>query len=355
MFSSACGAFFIPLANCGAMLIPDCSSSFFCASFKPPVPEFIPATKICFPSLVIANEISTVAPFTWPRAFTLFANVNSHILEKEFVTADLALEKRKSMLRCSTGSKALDELLLGGIETQAVTEFYGEFGSGKSQICHTLCAMARQSVELGGLDSGVIYIDTEGTFRPERLEQISRARGLDHAHILKSVAVCKVYNSSHLELIVKDLGKYVNDFNAKLVIIDGIISLHRAEFAGRGTLADRQQRLNSMLHKAIRLAEIFNIAVVITNQVQAAPDTFFGDPTKAAGGNVVAHSSTYRIYLRKSGENRLAKMMDSPYHPYSDTRFTINEKGADDMEEDSLSKRSLGKKASKSSTTTNDS
>ena len=278
---------------------------------------------------------------------------DSHILEKEFVTADLALEKRKSMLRCSTGSKALDELLLGGIETQAVTEFYGEFGSGKSQICHTLCATARQPIELGGLDSGVIYIDTEGTFRPERLEQIARARGLDHRHILKSVAVCKVYNSSHLELIVKDLGKYVNDFNAKLVIIDGIISLHRAEFAGGGTLADRQQRLNSMLHKAIRLAEIFNIAVVITNQVQAAPDTFFGDPTKAAGGNVVAHSSTYRIYLRKSGENRVARMMDSPYHPYSDTRFTINERGADDMEEDALSKR-LSKKASKAASTTAD-
>jgi DNA repair protein RadA len=278
---------------------------------------------------------------------------DSHIIEKEFITADIALEKRKSMLRCSTGSKALDELLLGGIETQAVTEFYGEFGSGKSQICHTLCATARQPIESGGMDSGVIYIDTEGTFRPERLEQIARGRGLDHSHVLKSVAVCKVYNSSHLELIVKDLGKYVNDFNAKLVIIDGIISLHRAEFAGRGTLADRQQRLNGMLHKIIRLAEIFNIAVVITNQVQATPDTFFGDPTKAAGGNVVAHSSTYRIYLRKSGENRVAKMMDSPYHPYSDTRFTINERGADDMEEDALSKR-LSKKASKAASTTTD-
>src|SRR5215469_541189 len=186
---------------------------------------------------------------------------DSRIIEKEFLTADLALEKRKSMLRCSTGSKALDELLLGGIETQAVTEFYGEFGSGKSQICHTLCATARQPIDSGGMDSGVIYIDTEGTFRPERLEQIARARGLDHTHVLKSVAVCKIYNSSHLELIIKDLGKYVNDFKAKLVIIDGIISLHRAEFAGRGTLADRQQRLNGMLHKIIRLAEIFNIAV----------------------------------------------------------------------------------------------
>src|SRR5437773_8138902 len=278
----------------------------------------------------------------------------SGVLDNEFTTADVELEKRKSLLRCSTGAKALDELLLGGIETQAVTEFYGEFGSGKSQICHTLCATARQPIESGGMDSGVIYIDTEGTFRPERVEQIARARGLDHKYVLKSVAVCKVYNSSHLELIVKDLGKYVNDFNAKLIIIDGIISLHRAEFAGRGTLADRQQRLNGMLHKIIRLAEIFNIAVVITNQVQSSPDTFFGDPTKAAGGNIIAHSSTYRIYLRKSGENRLAKMMDSPYHPYSDTRFTINEKGADDIEEEGTSKKTVGKKGSKTTTATDD-
>src|SRR3989441_7456000 len=275
----------------------------------------------------------------------------SGVLDNEFTTADVELEKRKSLLRCSTGAKALDELLLGGIETQAITEFYGEFGSGKSQICHTLCLTAQQPVEASGLGGGVILIDTEGTFRPERVDQIARARGLDHRQVLKSVAVCKVYNSSHLELIVKDLGKYVNDFNAKLVIIDGIISLHRAEFAGRGTLADRQQRLNGMLHKIIRLAEIFNIAVVITNQVQSSPDTFFGDPTKAAGGNIIAHSSTYRIYLRKSGENRVAKMMDSPYHPYSDTRFTINEKGTDDIEEDGISKKTVGKKASKTTAT----
>jgi DNA repair protein RadA len=257
----------------------------------------------------------------------------SNVLEKEFVTADTALEKRKSMLRCSSGSTALDELLLGGVETQAVTEFYGEFGSGKSQICHTLCATARQPIAAGGLDGGVIYIDTEGTFRPERVEQIARARGLDPSQILKSVAVCKIYNSSHLELIIKDLGKYINDFKAKMVIIDSIISLHRAEYAGRGTLADRQQRLNNMLHKLVRLTEIYNIAIVITNQVQSSPDTFFGDPTKAAGGNVLGHASTYRIYLRKSGENRVAKMIDSPYHPYSETRFTVNERGTDDLEE----------------------
>jgi DNA repair protein RadA len=310
---------------------------------------------------------------------------DSNIIEKEFVTADAALEKRKSMLRCSTGSVALDELLLGGIETQAITEFYGEFGSGKSQICHTLCVTARQPIDPSaaaatiaaeseselhnvksihdddddgggggdtdikrinhGLDSGTIYIDTEGTFRPERIEQIARSRSLDASHVLKSVAVCKVYNSSHLELIIKDLGKYINDFKAKLVIIDSIISLHRAEFAGRGTLADRQQRLNGMLHKILRLAEIYNVAVVLTNQVQSSPDTFFGDPTKAAGGNVLGHASTYRIYLKKSGENRIARMIDSPYHPYSDARFTINEKGTDDIEEE-RKKKGSGRKSS---------
>lgn len=272
----------------------------------------------------------------------------TNVLDKEFITADTALQKRRSMLRCSTGSYALDDLLLGGIETQAMTEFYGEFGSGKSQICHTLCVIAKQPIETGGLDSGVIYIDTEGTFRPERVEQIARARGFDPTEILKNVAICKVYNSSHLELIVKDLGKYIDDFKAKLVIIDSIISLHRAEFSGRGTLADRQQRLNNMLHKLIRLAEIYNIAIVITNQVQSSPDTFFGDPTKATGGNVVGHASTYRIYLRKSGENRIAKIMDSPYHPYSDTRFTVTERGADDLEEQTTKKGS--KKSRKNET-----
>jgi len=272
---------------------------------------------------------------------------DSNVLEKEFITADAALEKRRSMLRCSTGSGALDDLLLGGIETQAVTEFYGEFGSGKSQICHTLCATARQPVESGGLDANTIYIDTEGTFRPERVQEIARSRGYDSTQILKSIALCNVYNSSHLELIIKNLGKYVDDFKAKLVVIDSVISLHRAEFAGRGTLADRQQRLNSMLHKIIRLSEIYNIAVVITNQVQSSPDTFFGDPTKAAGGNVLGHASTYRIYLRKSGENRIAKMIDSPYHPYSDVRFTVNERGSDDIEEESKKKSSGSSKKSK--------
>ncbi|MGH9991078.1 MAG: DNA repair and recombination protein RadA [Nitrososphaera sp.] len=262
----------------------------------------------------------------------------SGLLDNEFTTADIELEKRKALLRCSTGARALDELLLGGIETQAITEFYGEFGSGKSQICHTLCATSQLPVEKGGLGSGVIFIDTEGTFRPERLEQIARSRGLNSDEILKRVAICKTYNSSHLELIIKSMGKYIEDFKARMIIIDSIISLHRAEFSGRGTLADRQQRLNSIMHKLVRISEIYNVAIVVTNQVQATPDTFFGDPTKPAGGNVIGHASTYRIYLRKAGTDRIARIIDSPYHPYSDVRFTVTDAGIEDVTEDKKKK-----------------
>ncbi|MGI0015731.1 MAG: DNA repair and recombination protein RadA, partial [Nitrososphaera sp.] len=138
--------------------------------------------------------------------------------------------------------------------------------------------------------------------------------------------------------IIKSMGKYIEDFKARMIIIDSIISLHRAEFSGRGTLADRQQRLNSIMHKLVRISEIYNVAIVVTNQVQATPDTFFGDPTKPAGGNVIGHASTYRIYLRKAGTDRIARIIDSPYHPYSDVRFTVTDAGIEDVTEDKKKK-----------------
>lgn len=261
-------------------------------------------------------------------------------LEPDFISASDLLSKRKNIGRLSTGSKNLDELLSGGIETWAMTEFYGEFGSGKTQICHTVCAMVQQPVDQGGLDAGAVYIDTEGTFRPERLSQIAEARGLDPEAVLSKVMVARAYNSAHQELIAKDLGRIIEKNNIKLVIVDSAVAHYRAEFLGRGTLAERQQRLNRFMHQLLRTAEIYNIAIILTNQVQAAPDSFFGDPTRATGGHVVAHTSTYRIYLRKAGKNRIARMIDSPYHPERDAVFLLNDKGVDDPpEEGSGSKR----------------
>jgi DNA repair protein RadA len=256
----------------------------------------------------------------------------SGLLEREFIMASELMQKRKVMGRIITGSKNLDTLLGGGVETQAITEFYGDFGSGKTQICHTLCVNCQLPPEEGGLGGVAIYLDTEGTFRPERLHQIAESRGLNAEEILQRVILCKIYNSNHLEVIVRALGKYIERFKAKLVVVDSIISLHRAEFIGRGTLAERQQRLNSLIHRLLRQSEIYNVAVVLANQVQTKPDAFFGDPTRPAGGNVIAHACTYRVYLKKAGLNRTATMVDSPYHPYSDVRFRITGKGIEDPE-----------------------
>jgi DNA repair protein RadA len=254
------------------------------------------------------------------------------VIDKEFIPAAEELERRAKMVRCSTGSKNVDGLLDGGIETQAITEFFGEFGSGKSQLCHTLSVLAQLPHDQGGLEGAVIYIDTEGTFRPERVKQIAEQRGLDYNEMLKRIILCKVYNSAHLELVVKSIGRYIEQYGAKMVVVDSIISLHRSEFAGRGTLAERQQRLNTLIHRLLRVAEIFNVAVIVTNQVQTQPDSFFGDPTRPAGGNVIAHACTYRVYVKKAGAERIAIMVDSPYHPYADTRFQITGRGVEDPE-----------------------
>jgi len=251
-------------------------------------------------------------------------------LEKDLVSANELFARRQKMLRCTTYSENLDSLLAGGIETQSVTEFYGEFGSGKTQICHTICVSAQLPTDQHGLGGSALYIDTESTFRPERIAQIASARNFDVDAVLNNIHVAKIYNASHLELIVRAMGTLIQQNNIKLVIVDSIISLHRAEFMGRGTLSERQQKLNAIMHRLKRVAEIYNVAVVITNQVQATPDTFFGDPTKAAGGNIIGHASTYRIYLRKAGQERKAIMIDSPMHPYGDTNFMVVEAGITD-------------------------
>jgi len=255
------------------------------------------------------------------------------ILPKDFITAKQLLSMREKVARISTGSRNLDKLLGGGVETGAVTEFYGEYGAGKTQICSTLAVMVQMPPESGGLSAGAIYIDTEGTFRPERIAEIADHRGLDPARVLENILVARAYNSAHQELIVRELGDYLKDGKYRLIALDSAVSHYRAEYLGRSTLAERQQRLNLLMHQLLRIAENYNVAVVITNQVMTTPDMFFGDPTRPAGGHVVAHTVTYRIYLRKAGKNRIARIMDSPYHPEAEAVFTIDENGISDPEE----------------------
>ena len=251
------------------------------------------------------------------------------IIDKSFVTATTLYGKRRD--RISTGSKSFDDLLGGGVESRAVTEVYGEFGTGKTQLCHTLCIMVQQEKEAGGLQGKAVYIDTENTFRPERVETIAKARGFDSKKALENIIVAKAYNSAHQELIIEETGPVIEDNNVKVVIVDSAVAHYRAEFLGRATLSERQQRLNKFMHILVRMAETYEVAVVVTNQIQASPDAIFGDTVRPTGGNVVAHTSTYRIFLKKSGKNRIARMVDSPYHAEREVLFTLTDRGISDV------------------------
>lgn len=254
------------------------------------------------------------------------------MLEIGFETADLLLERRRTAGRISTGSKALDELFGGGIETQAITEMYGSFRSGKTQIAHQLAVMVQRSAEEGGLDAKAIYVDTEGTFRPERLVDMAEAFGMDTAKVLKNVVWARAYNSDHQILLCDQAMEMATEHNAKLLIVDSVTSHFRAEYTGRGTLAARQQKLNKHLHHLQRGAEINNMAVYITNQVMSRPDAFFGDPTAPVGGHVLAHVPQTRCYLRKSkGERRICRLVDSPNLPEGEAVFTVVKEGIRDV------------------------
>lgn len=305
-----------------------------------------PATKDKLVSVGITNmldlvtrtphEISNLLGIDIERANTLFEEARKKLAElglvkEDFVSALDMLERRKKVEYITTGSANLDNLLGGGIETGAVTEFYGEFGTGKTQLCHTLCVNVQLPKSEGGLESPAIYIDTEGTFRPERIQEIATARGLDPKKVLSNVYVARAYNTFQLFNHVNKLSTLVFERGVRLVCVDSLVSHFRAEYIGREALAERQQRLNTLMHKLLTVAELHNTAIVVTNQVQAAPDVFFGDPTRPIGGHVVAHAITYRIYLRKGHKDRkIARMVDSPHHPPGETVFIITEGGIAD-------------------------
>ena len=259
-------------------------------------------------------------------------------ISKDFVSAAEIYKRRQEIGKITTGTECLDLLLDGGLETQALTEVYGEFGSGKTQFCHTICVTVQKPKEEGGLDGTVLYIDTENTFRPERIVSIAKAFGMDPEKALDKIIVARAYNSAHQQLILEEASQLIRENNVKLLIVDSAVGLFRSEYLGRGTLSVRQQRLNKFVHLLVRIAETYNCAALATNQVMASPDVFFGDPTRPIGGNVVAHTSTYRIYFKKSGKKRIARMVDSPHHPEQEVIFALGEAGVIDPDSDTKKK-----------------
>ncbi|MCJ7571369.1 MAG: DNA repair and recombination protein RadA [Candidatus Thermoplasmatota archaeon] len=248
-----------------------------------------------------------------------------------FETGAMLLEKRAKVGHLSSGSKILDELVGGGFESQAIIELFGEFGSGKTQIAHQLCIIVQLPKEKGGMDGHAFYIDTENTFRPERIVQMAEAYDLDADEALSKIHVARAYNSNHQMLLVDKVKELSKEVPARLLVVDSLTAHFRAEYIGRGALADRQQKLNKHMHDLLRWGDLNNGVVCVTNQVAAKPDAFFGDPTRPIGGHIVGHTATFRIYLRKSkGPKRIARLIDSPHLPEGEAVFTVNEKGIRD-------------------------
>ncbi|RLF12251.1 MAG: DNA repair and recombination protein RadA [Thermoprotei archaeon] len=281
-------------------------------------------------AVALPQEVSSVTGLSLAASQRIISAARE-ALDLGFKTADELYERRLKVARITTGSKNLDKLLGGGVETQIITEFYGEYGSGKTQLCHQLCVNVQLPRDMGGLEGSAVYVDCEGTFRPERIVAMSRARGLDPSKTLKNIIVARAYNSDHQMLIVEQVKDFIQERNVKLLIVDSVTGFFRAEYPGRETLVLRQQKLNKHLHTLARIADTFEVAVVVTNQVMARPDAVFGDPTIAVGGHVLFHVPGARVFLRKlRGGRRVARLVDSPYLPESEAVFEVTEDGIRD-------------------------
>ena len=279
-------------------------------------------------------EVAEAAEIGEPTADKIIKTARK-VMNIDFETAAEVYKKREMIGKITTGSKNLDTLLGGGIETQAVTEFHGAFGSGKTQVGFQLAINVQKPVEEGGLNAPCVIIDAENTFRPSRVKQMAEGAGLDADKILENIYVARAYNSDHQMVLAEQLGEMIKEKGIKLVIVDSVTSNFRADFTGRGMLADRQQKLNRHLHTLQRLADVHDVAVYMTNQVMARPDVLFGDTTTPIGGHILGHFSTHRVYLRKSKANRrIARVIDSPNLAEGEAVFLVTPEGIKDPDED---------------------
>jgi DNA repair protein RadA len=286
-------------------------------------------TDLMSVAVATPGEIIEVTGMAESAAKKLIAAARTS-LDMGFESGIDLLEKRKNVIKITTGSKTFDTLVGGGFETGAITECFGEYGSGKTQMGHILAV----NIIKQDPSSTAVYIDTESTFRPERIIELAKGAGLEPEKVLKNIRVARAYNSDHQMLLAEKINDLIKkqNLNVKLLIIDSLTAHFRAEFIGRGTLAERQQKLNRHMRDLAKTASIHNLCVYVTNQVMAKPDQFFGDPTQAIGGHIVAHASTFRIYLRKGKKgSRVAKLVDSPNMPDGETGFYVTTEGLKDL------------------------
>ena len=247
--------------------------------------------------------------------------------------SSVALEERKRITRITSGSKELDTLLGGGFESNSITELFGEFRTGKTQICHTLCVTCQLPKKDGGGEGKAIYIDTEGTFRPEKLASIAERFGLDPKEAIENVFYARAYNSDHQNRLLMQVCALMCEHKFSLLIVDSATALYRTDYSGRAELSNRQMSLAKFLRNLQKIADEHKIVVVITNQVVATVDgnAFGGNDKKPIGGHIMAHACQTRLYLKKGlKQNRICKIYDSPSLPEGEAIYSITDRGIDD-------------------------
>ena len=258
----------------------------------------------------------------------------SKICHLGFEPSNIFLQKRMNLTYLTTGSKELDKLLGGGIETGSITEMFGEFRTGKTQICHTLCVTCQLPKENGGGAGKALYIDTEGTFRPEKLKNIAERFGLDPDEVVANVLYARAYNSDHQNKLLLQACGLMAESKFALLVVDSATALYRTDFSGRGELSARQMSLAKFLRNLQKIADEHQVAVLITNQVVAQVDgSSFGgaNDKKPIGGHIMAHAAQTRLFLRKGmKENRICKIYDSPCLPEDEATYAITDNGIDD-------------------------
>ena len=255
------------------------------------------------------------------------------ILNYKIQPSTVALEERKKLTRITSGSKELDNLLGGGFESNSITELFGEFRTGKTQICHTLCVTCQLPKRDGGGEGKAIYIDTEGTFRPEKLALIAERFGLDPKETIENVYYARAYNSDHQQRLLVQVCALMCEQKFSLLIVDSATALYRTDYTGRAELSNRQISLGRFLRNLQKIADEHKIVVVITNQVVATVDgnAFGGNDKKPIGGHIMAHACQTRLYLKKGlKQNRICKIYDSPSLPEAEATYSITDRGIDD-------------------------
>ena len=312
-----------------------------------------------FQSIAVASpgELSNTADIGDSTAADVISAARDAADIGGFESGSDVLRRREEIGKLTWGVEEVDDLLGGGVETQSITEVYGEFGAGKSQVTHELAVTVQLPQDHGGLEGRAIFVDSEDTFRPERIDDMVRGlseealqASMDHREIggtpddeeameelvevfLDKIHVAKAFNSNHQILLAEKANDIASEYDdtdwpVRMVCVDSLTAHFRAEYVGRGELAPRQQKLNKHLHDLARVANLHNAAVVVTNQVQSNPDSFFGDPTKPIGGNILGHKSTFRLYLRKSkGTKRIVRLVDAPNLPDGEAVMRVEDGG----------------------------